>query len=62
MGAAAFGLAMIGEAAVAVFGFGRPLAIHLASYATTQGVLELMPQLAFALFPFLHLVRERFAS
>ncbi|MGL4438593.1 MAG: hypothetical protein ACRCUE_04920 [Bosea sp. (in: a-proteobacteria)] len=59
MGLVAFALLMLGEAAVAVLGFGRTLAMHLSSYATAQGVLELMPQVAFALFPLLHLVRER---
>ena len=59
MGAVAFGLAMLGESAVAVFGFGRTLAMHLAAYMTHKGMLELLPQLAFALFPLLHLIRER---
>lgn len=58
MGAAAFALLMVGEALVAVFGFGRPLAVHLSAYATAKGVLELLPQLAFALFPLIHLLRE----
>jgi hypothetical protein len=62
MGLIAFTLLMSGEAAVAMFGYGRTLAMHLQAYATTQGMLELMPQLAFALFPMLHLVRERFTS
>ncbi len=62
MGAVAFGLLMLGEAAVAVFGFGRTLAMHMATYATTQGMLETMPQIAFALFPLLHLIRERFTA
>ncbi|MCU0885565.1 MAG: hypothetical protein MUC44_11595 [Beijerinckiaceae bacterium] len=62
MGAVAFGLLMCGEAAVATFGYGRTLAMHLATYATTQGMLETMPQIAFALFPLLHLIRERFTA
>ena len=62
MGAVAFVVLMLGEAAVAVFGFGRTLAMHLATYATTQGMLEMMPQVAFALFPLLHLIRERFTA
>ncbi|MFY8039354.1 MAG: hypothetical protein ACOVN4_06805 [Bosea sp. (in: a-proteobacteria)] len=62
MGAVAFVVLMLGEAAVAVFGFGRALAMHLATYATTQGMLETMPQIAFALFPLLHLIRERFTA
>ena len=62
MGAVAFVVLMLGEAALAVFGFGRTLAMHLATYATTQGVLETMPQVAFGLFPLLHLIRERFTA
>jgi hypothetical protein len=62
MGAMAFAVLMSGEAAVAVFGYGRTLAMHLAAYATAQGMLELMPQVAFALFPLLHLIRERFTA
>jgi len=60
MGAAGFALSMAGEMAVAMFGFGRTLAMQRAIYATGQGMLELMPQVAFALLPLLHLVRERF--
>jgi hypothetical protein len=37
----------------------RGLGQHLSAYMTTQGMLELMPQVAFALFPLLHLFRER---
>lgn len=59
MGAVAFALLMAGEAAVSVFGFDRSLAMQLQTYATAQGMLELMPQIAFALFPLLHLIRER---
>jgi hypothetical protein len=58
MGAAAFALLMAGEALVAVFGFGRTLAMHAAGYLTPRGALELLPQIAFALFPLLHLFRE----
>jgi len=62
MGAVAFVVLMLGEAAVAVFGFGRTLAMHLAAYTTTQGMLETVPQVAFALFPLLHLFRERLTA
>lgn len=61
MGAMAFALLMLGEAAIAVFGLGRTLAMHLGAYTTAKGVLELVPQLAFGLFPLLHMCRERFA-
>lgn len=60
MGAVGLALGMAGEMAVAVFGFGRTLAMQLSIYATTQGMLELMPQVAFGLLPLLHLIRERF--
>ncbi len=59
MGSVAFALLMFGEAGVSIFAFGRTLAEHLAIYASARGVLELGPQLAFALFPLLHLARER---
>ncbi len=59
MGATAFGLVMLGEAAVAVFSMGRTLAMHLQTYMTARGMLELSPQVAFALFPLLHLIRTR---
>jgi hypothetical protein len=59
MGAAAFALLMVGEALVAVFGFGRGLAVHLAGYATLRGLLELAPQALFALFPTLRLLAPR---
>jgi hypothetical protein len=58
MGATAFALVMVGEALVAVFGLGRSLSMHLSAYATQRGMLELMPQVAFALFPVVHLLRE----
>lgn len=58
MGALAFALLLVGEALVATFGFGRTLASHLAAYATMKGVLELSPQIAFALFPLLHHLRK----
>jgi hypothetical protein len=59
MGVVAMMLLLIGEAAVAVLGFGRTLAMHLSSYLTARGALELLPQIAFAAMPLLHLVQER---
>jgi hypothetical protein len=59
MGAVAFSVVIAGEAAIAVFGLGRTLAMHLGAYMTAKGVLELLPQLGFAVFPLLHLFRER---
>jgi hypothetical protein len=60
MGATGFALALAGEIAVALFGFGRTVAMQRAIYATSQGMLELIPQIAFAMLPLLHLIRERF--
>jgi hypothetical protein len=58
MGLVGFALLMLGEAGVAVFGFGRSLSMHLADYATARGLLELAPQIGFALMPLLRLLRE----
>lgn len=51
MGALAFALLMLGELAVSVFGFGRTVAAHLATYQTVGAQLGLAAQLVFALFP-----------
>ena len=59
MGAMAFAVLMAGEAAIAVFGFGRTLLAHLQAYASAKGMLELLPQLAFAMLPLLHMYRDR---
>lgn len=56
MGAIAFVLMMAGEAAVAVLGFNRSLSQHLMTYLSPRGMLELTPQIAFALFPLFHLL------
>lgn len=55
MGVAAFTLLMAAEAAVAVFGFGRSLAQHLAGYRHANAQLGLAAQVAFASFPLLRL-------
>ncbi len=59
MGVVGLAPVLVGEAFVAVFGFGRSLSMHLGAYATTRGVLELLPQIAFGLLPVVHLFRER---
>ena len=51
IGALAFGLLMLGELAVSVFGFGRTAAEHLATYQTVGAQLGLAAQLVFAVFP-----------
>lgn len=59
MGAAAFALLMLGEVAVSVFGFGRTVAEHLATYQTPGAQLGLAAQLAFALFPWVQRLLAR---
>lgn len=58
MGLVAFALLMIAEAMLAILLMGRTLAEHLAIYATPAGALELLPQVAFALLPALHVLRR----
>jgi hypothetical protein len=58
MGAAAFLLLMLGEALVAVGLMQRGLMAHLSGYLSLSGFIELLPQIAFALFPALHLLRR----
>lgn len=53
MGALAFALLMLGELSVSVFGFGRTVAEHFATYQSAGAQLGLAGQLAFALFPWL---------
>lgn len=59
MGAVAFALLMLGELAVAVLGFGRSLAEHLAHYREASASLGLAGQVGFALFPSLQLLLRR---
>jgi hypothetical protein len=58
VGAIAFSVLMLGELLVAVFGFGRSIGMHLATYWTAQGALELLPQIGFGLIPLFHRVRR----
>jgi hypothetical protein len=51
MGFLAFALLMTAETALSIFGFGRTLAQHLASYHSTAAQLGLSAQIAFAAFP-----------
>lgn len=59
MGALAFALLMLGEVAVSVFGFGRTVAGHLATYQTPGAQLGLAAQVAFALFPWVQRLLAR---
>jgi hypothetical protein len=51
MGAVAFALLMVGELCVSVFGFGRTVAEHFATYGALEAQLGLAAQLLFAAFP-----------
>jgi anaerobic C4-dicarboxylate transporter len=59
MGGLAFGLLMAGEVGVSMFGLGRTLAEHLASYGNEPTILGLLAQLAFASFPAIQLAIRR---
>lgn len=58
MGMIAFFLLLVGEAAVAVGLMAASLASHFAGYTTISGMLELLPQMAFGLFPALQFLRR----
>jgi hypothetical protein len=51
MGSLAFGLLMAAEIALSVFGFDRTIAEHFQNYWRLEGMLGLIGQLLFALFP-----------
>jgi hypothetical protein len=53
MGAFAFGLVMMAEAALSVFGFGRTISEHLEAFRAIPVLLGLAGQVAFAIFPVL---------
>lgn len=55
MGGVAFLLLMLAELGVSVFAFGRTVAEHFDTYASPVAALGLAAQIAFALFPLLHL-------
>jgi hypothetical protein len=54
MGAVAFGLLMLAEVCLAVFGLGRSVLEHLAGYANPDRLIGLAAQVAFSLFPLIH--------
>ena len=54
MGLVSFALLMIAELAVATFVFGRAPAEFLDGFATPNGAIGLMGQIAFALIPLMH--------
>jgi hypothetical protein len=47
----AFALLMLAEMGVSIFTFGRPIEDHLAAYRSSQGLIGLIAQIAFAFFP-----------
>lgn len=57
MGTAAFVLLMGAELALAVFGFGRTVSEHLASYWSAPMATGLLGQVLYALFPLIQLRR-----
>ncbi|MSP50212.1 MAG: hypothetical protein EXQ95_12905 [Alphaproteobacteria bacterium] len=59
MGGAAFGLLMSGEGGVSMFAFGRTLSDHIESYRSLAGILGILGQIAFGLFPALQLSIRR---
>ncbi len=59
MGAAAFALLMIAEAAISMLLAGRSLAAHVALHAELPHLLGLAGQVAFASFPYLQARRWR---
>lgn len=61
MGLIGFMVVIAGETAVSVFAFDRTLAATLAGYATRHGLLEILPQIMVAVFPFLRSIFERTA-
>ena len=56
MGAMAFGILMLAEAALAHFAFAIPWPVYLASLRTAPGLLGLAGQFLFALVPMLRLL------
>jgi hypothetical protein len=55
MGGLALALLIVGEVCISMFGFGRTLAEHLASYRNVVTILGLLAQLAFEMFPAIQL-------
>ena len=55
MGGLAYGLLMVAEIAVSIIGFGHTIFQHFASYLTAAGMMGLLGQFAFALFPAIQL-------
>ena len=51
MGAVAFALLMVVEGGVSVFAFGRPIEGYLAAFWSSQGMIGLVAQIAFAFIP-----------
>ena len=51
MGVVAFALLMLAEMGVSVFAFGRSIEAHFAAYRSSQGLIGLIAQIAFAFIP-----------
>ena len=55
MGGLAFAFLMVAEVGLSIFGFGRTVAEHLASYCQVASIMGLLGQAAFASFPAIQL-------
>jgi len=55
MGGFALALLIAGEVGVSVFGYGRTITEHIASYRSIASLLGMVGQFAFAIFPAVHL-------
>ena len=56
MGVVAFALLMLAEIGVSVFAFGRSIEDHFAAYRSSQGVIGLIAQIAFAFIPLMQII------
>jgi len=56
MGVVAFALLMLAEMGVSVFAFGRSIEDHFAAYRSSQGVIGLIAQIAFAFIPLMQII------
>ena len=58
MGGLAFGLLMVAEAVLGVYGFGQTLKGHVGEYATLKGLTGLAAQALFGLIPWFMALRQ----
>jgi hypothetical protein len=58
MGLVAFSMLQLAETGVSIFAFGRSIEDHLAAYGTAHGLIGLLAQIAFAVFPLMQRQRR----